>query len=919
MNRHVILIGIGQFGCAVAQNFAKTARAEDSRVHVLALDTDTRSEETVLNAPFVSMAHHCKLSDVLDTLDTDMIKEWFPCDRENDCVEYFETLSADEGANQWRMKALLSFYYTLSKDEGRAVLHKHIDDIVADVTGPEENQKPKIEIKITASLAGGTGSALFLPIVLYLKRYLKEHFNISDISASACLALSDVCEDTLTPEQRIKARANTYAAMRELSAINKNALGKCPPFSLRIGRENDGIMGVLYDSEAEEFKNPSGVPFDEVYLFRRTPGVRNIPSQVSIVTDAIRSLCAQTHIPLPATDDLYSGISLTKTVYPLESIVSYISLSLLCDTASEQWMQLYKNAQKELKQMSTARLKYGENTPSGRVLIPHAVQNAVDDLIKDGDSLSALLCRRCDDGDDDSPELVCTDYIELIDRQISDELKCEGSDMIERYIAENKLTANSPDAKRASNVPRVTDIALPDLAGKCRTLLDEYYADATKRADAAKELWQSFLFGTATSVEKNLLTENAVPLNPVYSLARLCALYNHLEQTLEEERLCIPEGAEMLGDAPIPAWILEADVTVHMDCKYDRAGSDRFALLLRGNRSHINKNKKNKTLFLHDLEISYGRIQCALRCVYTEELLRQIEEIISEYYSLFGTLELLLDEKASEAEDALLRYSGKYASCYYVGASAQEKRHLYNAFLEAETDTGMLSKLTRRLDAKLGQAMMHALHRPHQTTPENDIGTMLDIITEIIYDACTASDFYSRVLDKNVLEAVLEQNGKNGSDESDVAIDKALSAATEALVYTLPDTKDSYLYSKAIRRSVTAILPNEAYAYLSEHADGYGGASAENIVQSLLYDAGEHTGTAEFTESLPKNELRVIRLTAGLSLSLVEALSEDSETRDYYKAYLKALEMEERQSTALWNPHIIRGISSTSLPKISGK
>jgi hypothetical protein len=195
--------------------------------------------------------------------------------------------------------------------------------------------------------------------------------------------------------------------------------------------------------------------------------------------------------------------------------------------------------------------------------------------------------------------------------------------------------------------------------------------------------------------------------------------------------------------------------------------------------------------------------------------------------------------------------------------------------------------------------------------------TMTNALIETVRTHCIGSRYYREHIEKNVLAILLNQDGKNGADSAELAISKAFSPGTEPLIYTIPDITDAYLITRKIDRSVTVYLPTAARDYLEAHADEYQGRTPVAILEDLLFRVGEYESTVTFTDALPANELRVLRKTSGLTLSLLEAVAEDSETPIFYKAYRKALALKSEQFTDLWDPHLICGLSEHTLPPIS--
>jgi hypothetical protein len=200
-----------------------------------------------------------------------------------------------------------------------------------------------IEIYTAASLSGGTGSGLLVPLTLYVKRFFKEMTG-KNPKGCALLAMPDVCEDLLTPEQQVKARANAYATIRELnamhSAMHSAASSEDHTVNFRIGDAEDPCFGLLYDSQDPAFTTPAELPFSQIYLFKRAPCTNTVLVIAQIMAQAALSLTLD-DLPSPTTSNgaLFGAIEVTKTRYSEESIVSYISHKTLFDLLNEKILE----------------------------------------------------------------------------------------------------------------------------------------------------------------------------------------------------------------------------------------------------------------------------------------------------------------------------------------------------------------------------------------------------------------------------------------------------------------------------------------------------------------------------------------------------------------------------------------------------
>ncbi|MBE6636998.1 MAG: hypothetical protein E7618_04260 [Ruminococcaceae bacterium] len=921
MNRQILLVGIGQLGCAVADSFAESLRREDGQVHVLALDTDAATADSIVSAPYLSLAYPCKIADVLDTFDTDLLKEWFPCDRENDCVEYFEMLSMNEGSNQWRMKALLSFYYFLSKPKNQAHLTKVLEPFFTACANADPSQS--IEIFFTASLAGGTGSGLLLPLSLYIKRLCKER-GIATVHCRSLLALPDVCEELMTPEQQVKARANAYATLRELNTVTQNALEVIAPVSFRIGCEEDTVFGLLYDAELPEFRNKDALPFEQIYLYRRLPGIHSLSYQVAFLSDCIRSLFHEELPPPPESDAIFAGISLTKTIYPINDLVTYLAKRRLCEITDKEYLPFYQRASHNYKILSGTVSHNEDEERSEHSLMAQAVNTTVTETREKDESYAILLARQYTDSSfDHSPtEILPEAYLPSLLSAIAGIFTSDSSDDIEAIVKANAPSQNKNKKKRQEPLLGRTERrkSLIRLASNCRIHLENYYEFGQTKAKDIQDYTTLLTDPTSPhSLDSVLLTVDGKPLHPVFALCRLSALYRALERTVESRRTQIKKEQLLLTPDMIPDWILMANAEVHMPCRYDSAHTKRFIELFEGKTAHVGGKNADRHLFSYDLEVSYMRMREAYQALLIEALLPIIGNRIESYFRQFKAFALAEEDQLLLLDAALHRSSGRLGTVYHVGATPEEKKTLYDRYCEDDKDTESYYSLLEELDIRLGEAFLSSTNcslLPEETA-EKTAEALMHSLTEEIRSHCLASSFFAKHIAKNVLDILLHQNGRNGADPADLALSKAFSAGIEPLIYTIPESKDAYRVTRRIKRSVTAYLPAEAEAYLMAHADQYQGRAPHAIMDDILFRAGEYESQVAFSRSLPLTEIRILRKTTGLTPALLEVASEYSDMPLYYKAYRKALSMKAEQCTALWDPYLSCSISDGLLPLIA--
>lgn len=278
--KNILLIGVGGTGSnavdILTQKRKEFGNQTDNRITSIVFDTDAGSVENISAATVIPMTDNASVGTICDRIGTQYLREWFPCD--DTWVDY-KSVRAQEmvrGASQWRKKSFLAFVNLMNKPMARNTFINALESMVA-------NPGASCEVYVISSVAGGTGSGSFIPIALYTKRYLRKCLG-KDPIVNAMIALPDIYADSQTPDNKVKVYANAYAILRELNAINlvahnfndDNKTEKKAPVKFRIGDPREPNVGVLFDSEDEQYWTPEAAPFTQIFILDRIPGLKSI-------------------------------------------------------------------------------------------------------------------------------------------------------------------------------------------------------------------------------------------------------------------------------------------------------------------------------------------------------------------------------------------------------------------------------------------------------------------------------------------------------------------------------------------------------------------------------------------------------------------------------------------------------------------
>lgn len=368
----VLLIGLGGTGSrivnGVVSDLQKSAKRQgknfsfdDGKMAYAVFDTNVndikgidRTNTGITNIP---ICEDKKIKEYLNIYRSDGVSEWMPVSRE--LIE--ETMI--DGASQMRSKSRLAFFDTIKGS--------NINELKSVINTMIENKelKQKIRVMIVSSLAGGTGSGMFIQTAMWIRNYLDEHS--AEATIRGVFILPDVFISTIkdiNDDEKQSMYANAYGAIRELNAITKvKTKGIKPQQPIKV----DG----LFDSSS---KNTNGKPvFDYVFFIDNVSSTGN---QMKSIEEYEKFISKVVYMQLyaPMKNNLYSeednlfkifqrcdepifgSCGAARAVYPTESVLQYCSLRASLDSVSTGWLKIDDQIERMEKKRSE-REKAGYN------------------------------------------------------------------------------------------------------------------------------------------------------------------------------------------------------------------------------------------------------------------------------------------------------------------------------------------------------------------------------------------------------------------------------------------------------------------------------------------------------------------------------------------------------------------------------
>lgn len=319
MKKQIVIIGVGGIGCEAANAFAEKYSAVADFLPLL-FDTDENTVRQASGSAFFSLTSDESFGAVVARLG-DRISRWFPAGGATAAASSFGAeWGMNRGSGSFRMKAMVALADFLSGER-----RQELEDALKKI--PENSECTVLSV---ASVAGGTGSALLLPLSLYVARALAER----GIGAEFCalLSLPGALPFMGTEVQKTKSEGNAYAALRELNAV-VTGIGK--DAGITIGTAKDPIFGALYPMKTDAYAG--GRLFNRVYLAGKTPGILRREEHTGLLCELLFALSVGTlpTAPPPAGETPFATASAFCLSLPEREIGRYFTLRSMTEYTEE--------------------------------------------------------------------------------------------------------------------------------------------------------------------------------------------------------------------------------------------------------------------------------------------------------------------------------------------------------------------------------------------------------------------------------------------------------------------------------------------------------------------------------------------------------------------------------------------------------
>ena len=894
MKSNFYLIGIGGYGIRLAEEVCRKMKQGSTSVFSIAVDTDSREIKQVDCDYMVDLSLPTTFSYEINRL----YEEGLQIFNNDEDLGYMATLPMDKGANMLRIKAMVSFIAYMNNEENKQKFNKMLDNLSLN---EQENN-----FYILSSLCGGTGSALIVPLTLYIKNFLREK-GVKNAKFTLHAVCPDILTEGLNSELRVKAHANTYATLTELNTVNTVAMRRGKS-NYKIGFDKGKSFGLLFDATNSKFHLKNYAPFEKIYMFDRMPGIFSPELHLNIISDYIenmsKGLCCEREKETFNNLSIYNAYNAIQIQYPVDDISSYIAKYETAKALKNECVKFYKEIE-SFELPKTASL--GKKTSVDYTeQFAKKVQTFFENLeIGKGERTSYVLDRQ----ESQEKSLIIdddywlTNFSSSLTNTILEGLKNENFENIF-----NKLQVQYVNTKEK--------ISLDDFTERVDNLyrdITNYFTNELKTILSSQDIEQLILKGDKqSSIIEGVLKEDGF-IHPVLALIRLSELYLKLKS--KEKAYCSLEEDDYknsLSEMKIPNKLLQLQDCETSDKGYGKLGDDRFIRVV----AKINKNKPLKKLnFIQKIRYSLKEKAYKISNAKTDEkyvlsdfnLL--LEGMLSEFMGLTIKKVLLYVEKLIDGyrrtlKDISIYYpqfetdvleaqnERKTQGVYYgIKTSKEEKENARKEYLNTIKSQGF-----QYSDNLLGEStfsyVLGQLGKPC-TDSLKPIQELIEKFSEKSLERLKSSTYYNEMSEKNVFSSLIEPTFK-----------QVYKSTLKGAFMLTPNLLTHNEHEQKVVKTIF-VSPSTAEYILSKREElKLKARTREEAVDEFVTNMGEYDSHIKILDNIEDKKAYVVAEKFDISLSSISKINGDDFIAIYKKDYVKAINNVTKYSSKMWNPHI---------------
>lgn len=338
-----VLLGLGGTGAKVVNNVVKDLQSRnigynDGTICCAVMDTNANDnkkiEATGTHIPVVHTGKNREIGEYMRMYANSGVMSWLPDS------PAFRRETIIDGASQMRVKSRLAMMDCIA-DRTLLELERLLDSLF------DNRDQAKIRVMIVSSLAGGTGSGMFIQTALWVRRFFAGRN--CRVTIRGIFLLPDVFIRTIGDTRRDNTEirslySNAYGSIRELNAITKIKTGKTVP-------QRPVRLDGLFDSE----RDVDGLPVYDYAFF--VDDVSEGGSVLKTIEEYEQTIARLVYMQLyaPMHDDLYSeednlfkrfqlstepvfgACGTAKAMYPKKDVLQFCALTAAKDALSNGW------------------------------------------------------------------------------------------------------------------------------------------------------------------------------------------------------------------------------------------------------------------------------------------------------------------------------------------------------------------------------------------------------------------------------------------------------------------------------------------------------------------------------------------------------------------------------------------------------
>ncbi len=336
-----IVIGLGGMGGRVVRQVAETNK-ENNNTFYAVLDLDAHDNYSIMDSngdiSAFLLSKNVTINDYIEMYAYLGVKEWLPLSpfilREN----------LLNGSGQRRYSSRLCFLDFLKSGSIES-----LEELIGKAISPKNEDT--IKVTVVSSLAGGTGSGIFIQLALWLrKRFFKYQWGNL---INGIFILPDVFVDTIVDvrhnrQEIYQLYANTYAAIKELNAITKVKVNGTTLEQVNIDGLFDGVDDSASGDPVYDYVyfidaiNKNGVSFKSIDDYKAFIAQAIETQLFSPIRKRLNEVEKGLFLDVVRRNDKFTcgSIGVAKAVYPTEHVFKYCSLRLIQDILSQAWTEI---------------------------------------------------------------------------------------------------------------------------------------------------------------------------------------------------------------------------------------------------------------------------------------------------------------------------------------------------------------------------------------------------------------------------------------------------------------------------------------------------------------------------------------------------------------------------------------------------